>query len=114
MLESSRRGTMSRSWVVTGAPWATTASNPTTMKSTPLAASGVSRLSRLGESIAELLDHLENAIVLLDAFLWRERERLLDERDVDLVLLAHARNVARGSDATGRHRTASACRGRGP
>ena len=66
------------------------------MNSTSLVASVSSRLSRLGDATAELFDHSQHAIVLLNSLLRSERERLLHERDVDLG--AHDKNLPRGRD----------------
>ena len=66
------------------------------MNSTSLVANVSSRVSRLGDATAELFDHSQHAIVLLNALLRTERERLLHERDVDLG--AHDQNVPRGRD----------------
>lgn len=66
------------------------------MNSTSLVASVSSRLSRLGDAIAELFDHAQHAIVLLDSLLRSERERLLNQRDVDLG--THDENLPRGRD----------------
>lgn len=68
------------------------------MNSTSLFASVSIRLSRLGDAIAELFDHAQHAIVLLDSLLRSERERLLNQRDVDLG--AHKHKVPCGRDST--------------
>ncbi|HEY1549326.1 MAG TPA: hypothetical protein VGG28_15980 [Kofleriaceae bacterium] len=41
-------------------------------------------LDKLGEAIAQLLDHSQHPIVLFDPLRRREPERFSDERDVDL------------------------------
>src|SRR5690242_7323280 len=68
------------------------------MNSTSLVASVSSRLSRLGDAIAEFFDQAQNAIILLNSLLRRERERLLHKSDVDLE--AHDQNVPRDSGIT--------------
>ena len=52
------------------------------MNSTSLVANVSSRLSRLGDAIAEFFDRTQYAIVLLDPLLRSERERLLQKGDV--------------------------------
>lgn len=48
------------------------------------------------DSFAELVDHVQHAIILLDPLLWRECQHFLNQRDVDLgarelsVLRPHA------------------------
>ena len=66
------------------------------MNSTSLDARVDSRLSRLCEAMTQFFDHAQHAIVLLDPLRRREREHLLDQRDIDLE--AHDDTVPRRSD----------------
>src|SRR5688572_29388470 len=87
MFSCVRRGTMSRSWVVTGAPCATAASAPTTTNSTPFAASVLGRLS--SETDTQFLELSQRAIVLLDPLLRGHGEHRVDQRGVDIVRHDH-------------------------